>query len=101
MHYEELPGPLEGWTYDEEGTIYTTSGYRCSAQQIEFAMWMWSCMTAEAKHWMIRSDERPGATRPLFDPEDLKSESAGKGKKPEREAVSALRAQATATDAPQ
>lgn len=28
MRYEELPGPLEGWTYDEHGVIYTASGYK-------------------------------------------------------------------------
>lgn len=89
MRYEELSGPLEGWTYDENGTIYTASGYKTTARQIEFAMWMWNCMRAEVKQWMIRSDEHPGATRPVFDSDDLKGESAGK----ETTAVSALRAQ--------
>ena len=96
MHYEELPGPLEGWTYDERGVIYTSSGYRCSARQLEFAMWMWSCMTTEAKRWMIHSDERPGASRPLYETADLKSDRREEKKdlQPEREAATALRAQA-------
>lgn len=92
MRYEELPGPLEGWTYDERGVIYTASGYKTTARQIEFCMWMYECLTDEAKRWMIRSDERPGALKPLFSPDDLKSGSAGK--KERARAVSALRAQA-------
>lgn len=40
MRYEELPGPLQGWTYDEAGTIYTASGYKTTARQIESCMWM-------------------------------------------------------------
>jgi hypothetical protein len=71
MRYEELPGPLEGWTYDENGVIYTASGYKTTARQIEFCMWMYDCMTSEAKRWMIQSDERPGAARPLFESTDL------------------------------
>lgn len=90
MRYEEFTGPLEGWTYDERGVIYTASGYKTTARQIEFAMWMWGCMTTEAKRWMIRSDEHPGALRPLYDRADLYSESAQE----KEEAVSALRAQA-------
>ena len=73
MRYEELPGPLSGWTYDEHGVIHTASGYKTTARQIEFCMWMYDCMRAEVKQWMIRSDERPGALRPLFDPADLES----------------------------
>jgi len=96
MRYEELTGPLKGWTYDDTGVIHTASGYKTTARQIEFCMWMYDCLTAEAKRWMIRSDERPGALRPLFEPDELKSGSAGtkKNLQPEREAVSALRAQA-------
>lgn len=71
MRYEELPGPLEGWTYDEHGTIHTASGYRCTARQIEFCMWMYDCMTSEARRWMIRSDEGPGALRALYESSDL------------------------------
>lgn len=114
MRYEEFQGPLEGWTYDERGVIHTASGYKTTARQIEFAMWMLECMTSEAKRWMIRSDERPGALRPLYESADLQTahapaansdapkkpadrKKAGlreKMKKPEREAVGALRAQA-------
>lgn len=96
MRYEELPGPLEGWTYDEHGVIYTASGYRTTARQIEFCMWMYDCLTSQAKQWMIRSDERPGALKPLYEPNDLKSGRRGEKKnlQPEREAVAALRARA-------
>ena len=85
MRYEELPGPLEGWTYDEHGTIHTASGYKTTARQIEFAMWMWRCLTAEAKSWMIHSDERPGALRPLYETGDLKGGSAERRRSEQRE----------------
>lgn len=85
MRYEELPGPLEGWTYDEEGTIYTATGYRCSAKQIEFCLWMLNVMSSEAKLWKIHSDEHPGATRPLYEIADLKSGFQGSIGPEERE----------------
>lgn len=114
MRYQEMHGPLEGWTYDERGVIYTTSGYRTTARQIEFCMWMYECMRAEVRQWMIRSDERPGALRPVFESGDLpptdatlsksdaptrttdrrKHVSGKEKKKPEHEAVTALRAPA-------
>jgi hypothetical protein len=34
MRYEEMSGPLEGWICDENGTIYTASGYKCSARTL-------------------------------------------------------------------
>ena len=71
MRYEELPGPLQGWTYDEAGTIYTASGYKTTARQIEFCMWMYECMRAETKQWMIHSDEAAGALRPVSETSDL------------------------------
>lgn len=83
MHYEELPGPLEGWTYDEHGTIYTSSGYRCSARTIECALWLLQCYGSEARRWMIRSDEAPGALRPLYETSDAK-ESGSPGKRHSR-----------------
>ncbi|MES2404342.1 MAG: hypothetical protein V4567_08400 [Pseudomonadota bacterium] len=79
MRYEELPGPLQGWTYDERGVIYTASGYRTTARQIEFCMWMYECMSAEAKRWMIHSDECPGGLRPLYQVADLESGLAANG----------------------
>jgi len=94
MRYEELPGPLTGWTYDENGIIHTASGYKTTARQIEFCMWMYACMTTEAKRWMIRSDQQPGALRTLYDRSDLYSESAERKEK----AAGALRAQAAARE---
>ena len=73
MRYEELSGPLQGWTYDEAGTIYTSSGYKTTARQIEFCMWMYECMRAETRQWMIHSDEAAGALRPVFEISDLKA----------------------------
>ena len=77
MRYEELPGPLEGWTYDEEGTIHTRSGYRCSARILESALWLFQCYNSDARKHLIRSDEAPGATRPLYEIADVKERFGG------------------------
>jgi hypothetical protein len=77
MRYEELTGPLDGWTYDEAGTIYTPSGYRCSARTLECALWLFECYGRDATRWLIRSDQAPGATRPLHRTEDAKAGFAG------------------------
>lgn len=66
MRYEQLQGPLEGWTYDENGTIYTASGYHCSAQTLECALWLFECYSGEGRRYLIRSDEAPGASRSLY-----------------------------------
>ena len=71
MRYEEFPGPLEGWTYDENGTVYTASGYRCNARHIEAALWLFQCFSGEARRYLIHSDEAPGATRPVYEIADL------------------------------
>lgn len=71
MRYEELPGPLTGWTYDERGTIYTTSGYKCSARTLECALWLFQCYRGETRRYLIHSDEAPGSLRPLYELSDL------------------------------
>ena len=71
MRYEELPGPLEGWTYDEQGTIYTASGYRCDARHIEAALWLFGCFSIEASRFLIHSDEAADALRPVYELSDL------------------------------
>jgi len=77
VRYEEMPKPLDGWTYDENGTIYTASGYRCSARTLECALWLFQCYSGEARKYLIRSDERPGATRPLYELRDLEERVSG------------------------
>lgn len=72
-----MPKPLDGWTYDENGTIYTASGYRCSARTLECALWLFQCYSGEARKYLIRSDERPGATRPLYELRDLEERVSG------------------------
>lgn len=87
MRYEELTGPLNGWTYDEAGTIYSPTGYRCSARTLECALWLFQCYSLDATRWLMRSDTRPDAHRPLHSIEDGKSGSAGsdcRGKLPDR-----------------
>lgn len=71
MRYEELPGPLKGWTYDENGIIYTTSGYRCDARHLEAALWLFRCFSREARRFLIHSDEAAGALRPVYELSDL------------------------------
>jgi len=71
MRYEELSGPLEGWTYDDNGTIYTASGYRCDARHIEAALWLFGCFSIEARRFLIHSDECAGALRPVYELSDL------------------------------
>lgn len=71
MHYEELPGPLEGWTYDENGTVHTASGYKCNARTLECALWLFQCYCTDARRHLIHSDEAPGALRPLYELSDL------------------------------
>lgn len=72
MRYEEIGHPLDGWTYDETGTIYTSSGYRCSARLLESALWLFQCYNSDARKHLIRSDKAPGATRPLYEIGDVK-----------------------------
>ena len=71
MRYEEMSGPLKGWTYDESGTIYTASGYKCSARTLEGALWLFQCYGIKARRYLIHSDEAPGALRPLYELSDL------------------------------
>lgn len=71
MRYEPLPGPLEGWTYDEHGTIFTASGYRCDARHIEAALWLMNCFSIEARRFLIHSDEAANALRPVYELSDL------------------------------
>lgn len=70
MHYEELKGPLTGWTYDSEGVIHTRSGYRATAQQIESALWLLGCWASDSRKYWIHSDEGTGALRRLHDTSD-------------------------------
>ena len=70
MRYEEFEAPLEGWTYDENGTIHTASGYRCNARTLECALWLFECYSVDARRHLIRSDEAPGAVRPLYESSD-------------------------------
>lgn len=81
MRYEEFRGPLDGWTYDEEGLIYITSGYRCTARTLECALWLFQCYSTDARHWLIRSDEAPVATRPVYEARDAKEPERLAGRK--------------------
>lgn len=72
MRYEEIRGPFgEGWTYGEDGTIHTPSGYRCTPQQIEGMLWMFGCLPFKPDKYLIHSDEAAGAMRPLLEHSDI------------------------------
>lgn len=43
VRYDELTGPLAGWTYDNTGVIHSPSGYRTTAKQMECALWLLGC----------------------------------------------------------
>jgi len=75
MRYEEIDGPLQGWTFDENGTIYTASGYACNARTLECALWLFRCYGQDARKYLIRSDEAPGALRPLYESCDAGGET--------------------------
>ncbi|WIG55333.1 MAG: hypothetical protein OJF61_001119 [Rhodanobacteraceae bacterium] len=72
MRYEEMGKPFgEGWTYGEDGVIYTPSGYRCTPQQIEGMLWLFGCLPFRPDKLLIHSDEAAGALRPLLELADL------------------------------
>jgi len=66
-----LPENWEGFRLDERGDMITRSGYKASPAIIEFALWMFECMSIEVRQYLIRSDEAPGALRPLYELSDL------------------------------
>lgn len=72
MRYEELGQPFgNGWTYDENGTIFTPSGYRCTPQQIEGMLWLSGCLPFHPERLLMHSDEAAGALRPLYERADI------------------------------
>ena len=72
MRYEEMGKPFgEGWTYGEDGVIYTPSGYRCTPQQIEGMLWLFGCLPFRPDQLLIHSDEAAGALRPLLERADM------------------------------
>lgn len=72
MRYEEIGEPFgTGWTYDDAGTIYTPSGYRCTPQQIEGMLWLFGCLPFRPEKYLIHSDEAAGALRPLYERSDI------------------------------
>lgn len=78
MRKEEFGEPLEGWTYNEQGEIFTASGYTTNAQHIEAALWIMGILLKQYAKDAIYSDERPRATRPLLEPKDLGERFGGK-----------------------
>ena len=75
MRYEEFQWPLNGWTYDENGTVHTASGYKCNARTLECALWLFQCYCTDARRYLIHSDEAFGALRPLYELSDLSDQA--------------------------
>ena len=67
---EFLPENWAGFGFDRDGLLITRSGYRCSPQSLESALWLVGCMRADARKLLLRSDEAAGALRPLYETSD-------------------------------
>lgn len=67
---EFLPPNWSGFGFDRDGLLITRSGYRCSPQSLESALWLVGCMRADARKLLLRSDEAAGALRPLYETSD-------------------------------
>lgn len=70
VHREYLPESWAGFGFDRDGLLITRSGYKCSPQSLEAALWLVGCMRFDATKLLIRSDEAPGAFRPLYETSD-------------------------------
>jgi len=56
----ELPAPFTGWRYDEESvTVHTVSGYRCTPEQIESALWLTGILRHETAGRRIMYADTP------------------------------------------
>ncbi|MEP6485360.1 MAG: hypothetical protein ABJB01_12995 [Rudaea sp.] len=68
--YTELPEPFTDWTVDDNGTIYTASGYRCTPQMIESALWLMGFgKELYGKKLMFADDQ---IARPIYSIEDIR-----------------------------
>lgn len=67
---EYLPPSWAGFGFDRDGLLITRSGYRCSPQSLEGALWLVGCGRADARRYLMRSDECAGALRPLYETSD-------------------------------
>lgn len=68
----ELPEPFTGWTIDDAGTIHTPSGYRCTPQQIEAALWLVGSMRWERGKRVMFADTPLVEPRPrMYELRDL------------------------------
>lgn len=68
---EALPASWHGFRFDERGNLITRSGYKCSPNYLEGMLWLAGCYRFEILKHLIRSDEAPGALRPLLETADM------------------------------
>lgn len=73
----QLCPPFDGWHLDENGTIHTASGYRCTPLQIESALWLMQFSDVHGPRLMF-ADTAPGATRPVYELADLVHEDSAR-----------------------
>lgn len=73
-----LPPNWEGFRFNDRGELTTRSGYRCSPQSLEAALWLLGCWSSESRQYLIRSDEARSAVRPLYETSD--ADDSGKTK---------------------
>jgi hypothetical protein len=68
--YTKLPTPFKDWTVDDDGTIHTASGYKCSPELIEAALWLFEAgkhLTGSKR--MFSADDT--IVRPLYEIRDI------------------------------
>jgi hypothetical protein len=71
----ELCPPFDGWTLDQDGTIRTPCGYRCTPRQIESALWLMGMAREFHGGRLMYADDAPGARRAVYDMRDLIDDS--------------------------
>lgn len=76
--FNQLPEPFKDWTIDENGTIHTRSGYKCSPELIEAALWLFGISSVKDRtKLMFAIDDTEGKKRPLYEISDLRIPKRG------------------------
>jgi hypothetical protein len=62
--------PFDGWTLDLDGIIHTPSGYRCTPNQLEAALWLTGMLRFDVGKRAIFTDSLIEPTRQCYDSVD-------------------------------
>ncbi|GAA0707434.1 DUF3653 domain-containing protein [Dokdonella soli] len=66
----DLCPPFDGWTLDTDGILHTPSGYRCTPDQIEAALWLVGMLRFDHAKRPIFADSMIEPQRPLYEARD-------------------------------